>query len=382
MGQSYLKPVGVFTNGRCYSACEIFAANMKDNKIATIFGEDSTTGGGGANAVQYSYFQDMSSYFPDVPFKNEMPLAALDFSLAWIQMIRINGQIIEDTGIKSDYIVRPTLSDIEPGIAQSSHQYDQIADILIQQSIVEGKADLLFEVEPKLQQSIRIGQPITLEFQTRGFKKIIVYDEDSKLIWTSSNVSSSSLTHAPVIGRPSIRRYNIQGLDGNANIAFNTWRSFKFVPPESQYYLVTTDRRNFARNLDFTKNEKYYGVYENPSKAGQGWNYLNNKWVINDGVTYGKNIDSTLSIFLANRGSSIGIVATYDTEYELDFLQIGYILNGENTHYLLPNNGVSGVGVIDQIFDLPAGNVEVFFRFYGHSGGFRVGATVQSIKLF
>ena len=175
-------------------------------------------------------------------------------------------------------------------------------------------------------------------------------------------------------------RLNVQGLDDYGNIAFNTWRSFKFIPPEFQY-LVTVGRRNFARNLDFTKISKYFGVFEDRNKAGQGWNYLDNKWTINDGKTYGKNIDSTFSIFLANRGSSIGIVATYDTEEELDFFQIGYILNGENTHYLLPNNGVSGVGVIDQIFDLPAGNLEVFFRFYSYNGGFRVGATIQSIKL-
>jgi C-terminal processing protease CtpA/Prc len=47
LGQAYIKPVAVFTNARCYSACEIFAANMKDNKIAIIFGEDRNTGGGG-----------------------------------------------------------------------------------------------------------------------------------------------------------------------------------------------------------------------------------------------------------------------------------------------------------------------------------------------
>jgi C-terminal processing protease CtpA/Prc len=46
IGQAYLKPVGVFTSGNCYSSCDIFAANMQDNDVATIYGEDKFTGAG------------------------------------------------------------------------------------------------------------------------------------------------------------------------------------------------------------------------------------------------------------------------------------------------------------------------------------------------
>jgi hypothetical protein len=46
-GAVYLKPVGVFHDGSCYSACDMFAASMKDNSGATIFGEDGTSGAGG-----------------------------------------------------------------------------------------------------------------------------------------------------------------------------------------------------------------------------------------------------------------------------------------------------------------------------------------------
>jgi hypothetical protein len=47
IGQAYLKPVGVFNNGNCYSACDLFSANMQDNGVATIYGEDRFTGAGG-----------------------------------------------------------------------------------------------------------------------------------------------------------------------------------------------------------------------------------------------------------------------------------------------------------------------------------------------
>jgi hypothetical protein len=44
MGMAWVKPVGVLTDANCYSACDLFAANMKDNSLATIYGEDGTTG--------------------------------------------------------------------------------------------------------------------------------------------------------------------------------------------------------------------------------------------------------------------------------------------------------------------------------------------------
>lgn len=46
LGQAYFKPVGVFNNGKCYSACDFFSANMQDNDISIIFGEDGSTGAG------------------------------------------------------------------------------------------------------------------------------------------------------------------------------------------------------------------------------------------------------------------------------------------------------------------------------------------------
>jgi hypothetical protein len=45
-GAAYVKPVGVFTNGNCFSACELFSGNIQDNEIGVIFGEDRFTGAG------------------------------------------------------------------------------------------------------------------------------------------------------------------------------------------------------------------------------------------------------------------------------------------------------------------------------------------------
>jgi C-terminal processing protease CtpA/Prc len=50
-GQAYIKPLGIYTNARCYSSCDLFAANIRDNNVGFVFGEDLNTGGGGANVV-------------------------------------------------------------------------------------------------------------------------------------------------------------------------------------------------------------------------------------------------------------------------------------------------------------------------------------------
>ncbi|KAH9245424.1 hypothetical protein BASA81_017110 [Batrachochytrium salamandrivorans] len=63
-GQAYFNPVGVYTDGMCYSACEVFAAQIQDHKIGTVFGEDETTGGGGANV-----FSSYDDYFTDRPLQ-------------------------------------------------------------------------------------------------------------------------------------------------------------------------------------------------------------------------------------------------------------------------------------------------------------------------
>jgi C-terminal processing protease CtpA/Prc len=42
-GQVYHKPIGLLTNGNCYSACDFFAANLQDAG-AVVFGNDMQTG--------------------------------------------------------------------------------------------------------------------------------------------------------------------------------------------------------------------------------------------------------------------------------------------------------------------------------------------------
>lgn len=112
IGQLYKKPVSVFTNAGCYSACEVVTALLKDSGGAKVWTEDGTTGGGGANNM---YQTDMVYYtqtFPNSPFQ-ALPHGE-QFLLAWRQIVRTGlgqGQLIENIGVTGDFLAPNTYSD-------------------------------------------------------------------------------------------------------------------------------------------------------------------------------------------------------------------------------------------------------------------------------
>ncbi len=128
-GQVYVKPVAVFTNAQCYSACDMFAAHMQDSGAAVIFGQDPRTGAGGANVVSYNDFilSVLPYEFPPLP-------AGQDMTVSWRQAIRSHdrdGQLIEEVGVEPDFVVRPRLEDFMPNRKESS-SFNRIAEKLKQ----------------------------------------------------------------------------------------------------------------------------------------------------------------------------------------------------------------------------------------------------------
>lgn len=129
----YFKPVGVFTSADCMGACEVFAANMKDNHIATIFGEAGTTAKCGSNAVDYNSFLNFErpQTFAPLPFANRLPVSSgPNMKVPWQQFMRRDGSLIEDVGVTSDFIIRPSLYDLMDPERPSS-QFLKIAEQLV-----------------------------------------------------------------------------------------------------------------------------------------------------------------------------------------------------------------------------------------------------------
>ncbi|KAJ8324580.1 hypothetical protein O5D80_006825 [Batrachochytrium dendrobatidis] len=138
--QVYTKPVGVFTSGDCMSACEIMTGTMQSFKIGTVFGEDVTTAGSGANiwSLDPELIDCDPIDFKPMPFKKELTSDTKEIFYnkmtvghrAFVRNGDHKGQSVEDVGIVSDVVIRPRLKDIIPG-ATGNSRYDYIADYLI-----------------------------------------------------------------------------------------------------------------------------------------------------------------------------------------------------------------------------------------------------------
>lgn len=389
LGQAYVRPVGVFVNGACYSACELFAANMKDNKVATIFGEDAFTGGGGSNPVDYNSFLNghRPDYFPSLPWPSLQ-----NFKVSWKQTVRIDGTLLEDLGVASDHIIRPTIADLQQG-SESFTQYDRIANTLIREGIADGKNRLYFQIQELPSDEIAIGDPLILTFETEGYGTIGLFDESGNEIGRISVRNSAGRTKQSVpYVRPNAAcgtvRFNIRAWDFAGNFRFSTWRKIRYNPRKTDYFVVSK-----KTNIDLKEENKFMGIYEDGSKRGLGWTkggvwLFSNTLRIFDGNSYGNNLDSWAQFFFSStNGFKLTIRASYNTEQGYDYLHIGYkqdqdrfpLLYTESYGVVQRELGVSGKGVLETTYELPAGELMFYVQFTSDSSITGVGATIHSI---
>ncbi|OAJ38863.1 hypothetical protein BDEG_22762 [Batrachochytrium dendrobatidis JEL423] len=136
----YDKPMGVFTNGNCVSACEVMTESVQSFGIGTVFGEDVTTAGAGANVWDLDpelIFYDPTDFKP-MPFKKELTSDTKEIFYnkmavghrAFVRNVNHKEHPIEDIGIVSNVVIRPRLEDIISGGTINS-QYDYIGNYLI-----------------------------------------------------------------------------------------------------------------------------------------------------------------------------------------------------------------------------------------------------------
>lgn len=153
-GSVWGKPVGIFNNAACYSACDMFSAHFQDNQVGIVFGEDPQTGAGGANVLSH---RDAllpiyaSSTIPFVPFphvpelfqkfstaaKRYLPDASCGWRLMYRNGITSEEYSIEDDGIFTERIIRAKASDYSSDNSVNS-QYDYIYRELIKDGQAKG----------------------------------------------------------------------------------------------------------------------------------------------------------------------------------------------------------------------------------------------------
>ncbi|KAH6562767.1 hypothetical protein BASA62_008961 [Batrachochytrium salamandrivorans] len=118
LGQAYVRPMGVFNDGRCYSSCDVFSGAIQSHGVGTVFGEDGQTGGGGAVVLKLDpvLLTASPSDFQKFPFSNELTNGSTTYTNALTvgvtKTIRIglySGQEIEDLGVKADFFFVPVV---------------------------------------------------------------------------------------------------------------------------------------------------------------------------------------------------------------------------------------------------------------------------------
>ncbi|KAH6578262.1 hypothetical protein BASA60_003651 [Batrachochytrium salamandrivorans] len=190
LGQAYVRPLGLFNDGMCYSACDMFSANIQGHGAGVIFGEEGQTGAGGANILDLdpALITLSPNDFKPYPYTKELTWAPTEgkyynrLSVGIRQSVRngrYEGQLIEDLGVKTEIVVRARWSDLQPN-STTNTQYDRIADNLARIGQKSGQSKLHFVCEP-----FEIEKPLgkfPLAVEAAGIDEFTVFQADEKTI--------------------------------------------------------------------------------------------------------------------------------------------------------------------------------------------------------
>ncbi|KAH6567749.1 hypothetical protein BASA60_008910 [Batrachochytrium salamandrivorans] len=330
LGQAYVRPMGVLNDARCYSACEVFSGGIQGHGAGTIFGEDEQTGGGGATVVKLdpTLIRASPDDFQKFPFSQELTSGSTTYAntltvgiTQTIRTGRYNGQTIEDVGIKTDTVVRPRWSDLQPG-STTNTQYDRIAEHLA-----------------------RIGQE-NGQIESAGIEEFIVFQADGKTVASKQRRSHATKKQKfviPVSAAGSAlgnNRIIIVGKTAGVQVV-KTIRNVRFIPTNDKYMKISTREFIFAGTSDSV------GLYKSPTTAPwNSWNNLKGPWMIGDGVRYIGNIDSSIdAFFTAPVGTeiNIGIDVILDTVPGRDFLYLSVKSSDGVDDFLIQSKSLDGI---------------------------------------
>ncbi|KAH6562749.1 hypothetical protein BASA62_008942 [Batrachochytrium salamandrivorans] len=309
LGQAYVRPMGVFNDGLCYSSCDVFSGAIQSHGVGTVFGEDGQTGGGGAAVLNLDplLLTVSPSDFQKFPFSNELTNGSTTYTNALtvgstqtVRVGRYSDRDIEDLGVETEVVFRPRWSDLQPNSTTNS-QYDRIAEHLARIGRKNGQSKLHFVSEP-----FTIVKPLgkfSLDVETAGIDVFTVLQDDGKTVVAQQRVAT---------------------------------KKHKFSLPVSA--AATTLGNSQITILGLSDS---VGLYQSPVTAPtDGWNNLNGSWMIGNGVKV-----------------NVGLDVALDTEPEFDFLYLS-VKSSDNVEDFLINS--KGVNDTTKTFDgVSGGNMTV-----------------------
>ena len=349
LGQAYFKPVAVFVNSKCYSACEVFAAQVQDHNAGIVFGEDLRTGGGGANVYNLNKILDEGfAQTNPAPFQR-LPNGQ-DIQFSFRQTLRVGksaGILIEDQGVRADQFSPMSRSDI----FNATNDQMLVLQKYLAQVSPQYTSKIVFESQDRHDLRINQAPLIAATWQdTTSFK----FKENGKLIETRDvDLNSSSLFLLPVdSSKISDGRIEILGSKQDALV----WR--KIVN-----YRVIPDFKAITESSNLINDFAFFSVI---STKENGWHKQGDALIIGNGVNYQSLTESEASVFITLPLSPLflNFTATVDLEKDFDLLRIVAISEGEKIelHSPLTGNLPESKYRID-LSALAGKNVEIRFSF-------------------
>jgi hypothetical protein len=196
IGQRYHGPVVLVTDGRCYSATDIFSAGFQDHGIGPVLGADGNTGAGGANVWTHDLLEqllDLPQHNPDSPYEQLPNGAAMRVAIRRsLRVGELAGTPVEDLGIVPD------------------HRHDLTRRDVLQDNLdLLDAAGALLAAMPKrtllLTSSIDPGGTLTLQATTEGIERLDVYVDGRPRASADVPDGTSTLTVAGVAGAAVVR---------------------------------------------------------------------------------------------------------------------------------------------------------------------------------
>ena len=374
LGQAYYKPVAVLTNGRSYSATDLFSCAMQDNEAGFIYGEDPRTGAGGANVITHELFNTvLPEVFEPLPLNHAM-------RVSWRQSIRFGaneGKTIEDLGCKANYNVSLSTDDIINGNTTQMSRITRDLAVRARRSLASVSTEAT-----SLNISVFPGESFALDLKVAATPKIEVY-VDGELVKTvpgnrsrREKVISVTLDDVLVAGSQSVAIRGM-GFFGRKPL-WNIKRQVTFFSEK-----VSVGEDGYV--LNFESNSVDPMVVLNIGDAVNGWYVDSAALQVGNNPTYVDNVNTDavlLTDLTALSSATLSAQLNVDTELDFDFFSIFAQSQDGVTEVFLNTSGVlDGPFEVDLSNFVGKDNVEIHFAFISDGSVVAGGVTVDDIVI-
>jgi hypothetical protein len=301
----------------------MFSAAMQDNGLAKIWGEDPTTGAGGANVVDDAFYR---WFIPSGPFPF-LP-GGQNIRTAWRQTIRTGkhaGELIEDYGVARDANAFKTLDDV------INHGATQLANITTDLAAQSANTRGSVYLQSKSRLDFAIGSAIGFDATVTDTDSVEVV-LDGQLVNTQQlGVRAATLVHIDTgVSADTLRLYTFE-LHGLRN-GVRVWRAFASARAIPQYTILPAS----GLTLDFsTGSADPLTIYTQMGSPLDGWHVSNDTLTTSrDNSNYADDTSSNAVLFLDLTGRtslSLKLHAAIDTQKNYDFFRIFTVVNGQRT---------------------------------------------------